>query len=168
MSVTVHAMTVEIFVPMLRNLSAVLDLGVAYAEQKKFNDAVLFNSRLAPDMLPLSRQVQIACDMAKNSTARLAGIDPPRFEDNETDFAQLKQRIAKTIDYVSGFTPEQFAGAEERDIKIPARDRTLEFKGLQFLQRWALANFYFHVTTAYAILRHNGVDLGKRHFLGGN
>jgi hypothetical protein len=168
MSITVHAMTVEIFVPMLRNLSTVLDLGVAYAEQKKFKESVLFNARLAPDMLPLSRQVQIACDMAKNGTARLAGVEPPRFEDDEADFAQLKQRIAKTIDYISGFGPEKFAGAEDRDIKIQARDRTLEFKGLQFLQRWSLANFYFHVTTAYAILRHNGVELGKRHYLGGN
>jgi hypothetical protein len=118
-------------------------------------------------MFPLLRQVQLACDFAKNSTARLAAQEPPRFPDEEQTFEELAARVARTIDYVKSVPAAAFEGAETRDITVPLRDRTLTMKGLPFLQRWALPNFLFHVTTAYGILRHNGVEIGKRDFLGG-
>jgi hypothetical protein len=117
-------------------------------------------------MFALTRQVQLACDFAKNSSARLAGIDPPRIEDTETTLEELRARVTKTLDFLKTVTPAAIDGSETRDIKVPLRTRTLEMQGLPFLQRWALPNFYFHFTTIYAILRHNGVDLGKADFLG--
>jgi uncharacterized protein len=165
MKISMYSMSVETFVPMLKSLSRLLDKGVARAEEKKFDPAVLVSARLAPDMLPLSRQVQIACDAAKGAVARLAGQEPAKFEDNEKTIDELKARIAKTIDYVSGFSAADLEGGEDRDVKIPLRDRTMELKGLPYLQRWALPNFFFHVTTTYAILRHNGVEIGKRDYL---
>ena len=128
---------------------------------------MFLNARLSPDMLPLTRQIQIAGDIAKNSVSRLAAVEPPRFEDTETSIEQLRARLAKTIDYLKSLPPGAFEGAETRDIKVPAGERTLEFKGLAFLETWAIPNVFFHVTTAYAILRHNGVDLGKKDFIGG-
>jgi hypothetical protein len=119
-------------------------------------------------MLPLTRQVQIACDLAKNSVSRLAGQEPPRFEDTETTIEELRARIARTIDFLKSIPAAKLEGSETRDIKVPAGDRTLEFKGLDFLQHWAIPNVLFHVTTAYNILRHNGVDLGKRDFIAGS
>lgn len=166
MKISVEAMTLDVFVPMLRNLSQILAKGAEHAQAKNFDVSVLINARLAPDMLPLSKQIQLASDFAKNSTARLLGQEPPRFEDNEKTLEELQERISKTIAYLEGVRGASFEGAEDRDITIPLRDRKLEMKGLPFLQRWALPNFYFHVTTAYAILRHNGVDIGKRDFLG--
>jgi uncharacterized protein len=166
MKISMHTMSVGIFVPMLGNLAAILDKGVASATQRKFDQAALTSARLAPDMLTLTRQVQLACDFAKNSTARLAGQDPPKFEDNEATFPELKARIAKTLDYLKAIPGSALEGAEDRDITVPLRDRKLEMKGLPFLQSWVLPNFYFHVVTAYDILRHNGVDIGKRDFLG--
>jgi hypothetical protein len=162
----VQALSVDIFTHALTNLSAILEKGVAHATARKFDPTVLVASRLAPDMLPLSRQVQIACDLAKNSAARLAGVEPPRFEDNEKTIEELRARIARTVDYLKSIPAGALEGSEERDIKVPAGERTLEFKGLAFLQRWAIPNVFFHVTTAYNILRHNGVDIGKRDFLG--
>lgn len=141
-------------------------LHAGLAAQKKFDSAVLVSSRLAPDMLPLSKQVQIACDTAKKGAARLAGVDAPAFDDNEKTIEELRTRIARTIDYLKTLPASAFDGAEERDIKVPAGDRTLEFKGLSYLQRWVLPNLFFHVTTAYNILRHNGVEIGKRDYLG--
>jgi hypothetical protein len=167
MKISVHALSIDIFTTALGNLSAILEKGVAHATAKKFDSNVLVASRLAPDMLPLSRQVQIACDLAKNSAARLAGIEPPRFEDTEKTIDELRSRIARTIDYLKSIPAASLEGSEERDIKVPAGERTIEFKGLAFLQRWAIPNVFFHVTTAYNILRHNGVDIGKRDFLGG-
>jgi len=117
-------------------------------------------------MLPLSKQIQIACDIAKNSAARLAGVEPPRFEDNEKTIEELRARIAKTIDYLKGIPAGALEGSEERDVKVPAGERTLEFKGLAFLQRWAIPNVFFHVTTAYNILRHNGWTSENGIFLG--
>ena len=119
-------------------------------------------------MFPLSRQVQIACDQAKQlGRARGAGLEPPRFEDNEKTIEELRARIARTIDYIKGIPSSAFEGAETRDIRIPAGpDKFLDFKGLDFVQRWAIPNVFFHITTAYAILRHNGVEIGKRDFLG--
>jgi uncharacterized protein len=166
MKISVHALSIDIFTHALGNLAAILEKGAASAAARKFDSTVLVNSRLAPDMLPLSRQVQMACDLAKNSAARLAGIEPPRFEDNEKTIDELRARIARTIDYLRGISAAALEGAEDRDIKVPAGERTLQFKGLAFLQRWALPNLFFHVTTAYNILRHNGVDIGKRDFLG--
>lgn len=166
MKISVPAMSVDIFVTALSNLSAILEKGAASAAARKFDSGVLAAARLAPDMLPLARQVQIACDLAKNSVARLAGREPPRFEDTEKTFDELRQRIARTLDFIRSVPAGELEGSEERAIKVPAGERTLEFKGLAFLQRWALPNLFFHVTTAYNILRHNGVDLGKRDFLG--
>ena len=168
MKISMHAMSVGLFVPTLGNLTTILDKGAASAAARKFDTAVLANGRLAPDMLPLTKQVQLASDFAKNSTARLAGIDPPKFADEETTIDELKARIAKTLDYLASVPASALEGSEDRDIVIPLRDRKLEMKGLPFLQRWALPNFYFHVVTAYDILRHNGVDIGKLDYLGRN
>ena len=167
MKISMHALSVEVFANALGNLSWLLEKAARNAEQRKFDPAVLLAARLAPDMLPLTRQVQIACDIAKNSVARLAALEPPRFEDNETSIEQLRARIARTIDFLKGVPASALEGSELRDIKVPAGERTLEFKGLDFLQRWSIPNVFFHVTTAYNILRHNGVDLGKRDFIGG-
>ena len=167
MKVSMHALSADLFANILRNLDWILGKGAAHAAQKKFDPAVLLGARLAPDMLPLTRQVQIACDIAKNSIARLAGQEPPRFEDNESNFEQLHARIARTRDFLQGVPAAALEGSETRDIKVPAGERTLEFKGLDFLERWAIPNVFFHVTTAYNILRHNGVELGKRDFIGG-
>jgi len=165
MKVPMHALSVEVFVNALGNLSWVLEKGASAAAQRKFDPAVLLAARLAPDMLPLTRHVQIAGDIAKNAVARLAGQEPPRFEDNETSIEQLRARLARTIDYLKGVPASAFEGADTRAIKVPAGERTLQFKGLEFLQRWAIPNVFFHFTTAYDILRHNGVELGKRDFL---
>ncbi|HEY2275817.1 MAG TPA: DUF1993 domain-containing protein [Steroidobacteraceae bacterium] len=167
MKISMHAMSVDVFTRALGNLSALLEKGQAHATQRKFEPAVLLASRLAPDMLPLTRQVQLAGDISKNSVARLAAQEPPRFPDTETSFEELHARIARTLDYLKSVPASALEGAETRDIKLPSGDRTLEFKGLDYLQHWAIPNVFFHVTTAYAILRHNGVELGKRDFLGG-
>ncbi len=166
MNITMHTMAVEQCAHFLGNLSNLLDKGAAYAQAKKFEPSVLVNSRLAPDMLPLSRQVQIACDMIKNGTARLAAQDAPRFEDNEQTIDELKARIAKTIAYIKSVPASAFAGSEDRDITIPMRDTPLEMKGLPYLRNFVLPNFYFHVSMTYALLRHNGVEVGKRDFMG--
>jgi hypothetical protein len=165
MKISMHAMSVDVFTHTLGNLSWFLDKAARSAEQRKFDPGILLAARLAPDMLPLTSQVQIAGDIAKGAVARLAGQEPPRFEDNETSIEQLRARIARTIDFLKSVPASALEGAETRDIKLPARERTLEFKGLDFLQRWAIPNVFFHVTTAYDILRHNGVELGKRDFL---
>lgn len=166
MKVSIYALSIEVFTATLTNLSALLEKGTAHATARKFDPGVLVAARLAPDMLPLSRQVQLACDLAKNSAARLAGQEPPRFEDNEKTMEELRARIARTVDYLKSIPAAAVEGSEERDIRVPAGERTLQFKGLAFLQRWAIPNVFFHVTTAYNILRHNGVELGKRDFLG--
>ena len=167
MKVSMHAVSADLLTNILGNLSWLLQKGEANAASRKFDPAVLLSARLAPDMLPLTRQVQIAGDIAKNSLARLAGQEPPRFEDNETTIEQLRARLARTIDYIKSIPASAFEGSETRDIKVPAGERTLEFKGLDFLQTWVIPNVFFHVTTAYNILRHNGVDLGKADFIGG-
>jgi hypothetical protein len=167
MKISMHALSVDIFANTLGNLSFLLEKAAKSAADRKIEPGVLLASRLAPDMLPLTRQVQIACDLAKNSVARLAAQEPPRFEDTETSIDQLRARIARTIDVLKSVPASALEGSETRDIKLPSGERTLEFKGLDFLQRWAIPNVFFHVTTAYNILRHNGVDLGKRDFLDG-
>lgn len=161
-----HAFSVDVFANTLGNLSAILEKAAANATARKFDPAVLLSARLAPDMLPLTRQVQIACDMAKNSTARLAGREPPRFEDTETSIGELRARIARTIDYLQSVPASALEGAETREIVVPSGSRKLKFQGLEFLQRWAIPHVFFHVVTAYAILRHNGVELGKGDYTG--
>jgi hypothetical protein len=160
-----YTMSVETFIPLLRSLSKQLDKAAQHAGSKKFDAAVLVNARLAPDMFPLVKQVQIACDFAKNSSARLTGQEPPRFEDNEQTLDELKARIARTLDYLQGLRANAFDGAETRDVKVTVPNASFEMKGLAFLKDWALPNFYFHLVAAYAILRHNGVEVGKRDFL---
>jgi hypothetical protein len=166
MKISIHTLAVEQVSHTLNQVLTLLDKAAAYAEAKKFDSTVLVNSRLAPDMLPFSKQIQIASDNAKFGVARLAGIDAPKFEDNEKTLDELKARIRKTIDFLKSAPASAFEGAEDRDIKITLPNRTFEMKGLTYLRGWVLPNVFFHVTTAYAILRHNGVDVGKRDFLG--
>jgi hypothetical protein len=161
-----HAMSYDVFKKALIQLLHLLEKAVANAKARNFEPNVFAGLRLAPDMLPFTRQIQLTSDFAKNSMARLAGIDPPKFEDNEATIDELVTRVKKTLDYIGTVSAAQLEGSEDRDIKIPLRDRTLELKGLPFLQNWALPNFFFHYVTAYNLLRHNGVDIGKRDFLG--
>ena len=167
MNISMHAMSHGVFSKALTQLLHVMDKGVANAKARSFDTSVLVNARLAPDMLPFAKQIQLTSDFAKNSMARLAGIDPPKFEDNETTMDELVARVRKTIDYIDTVPAAALESSETRDIKIALRDRTLEMKGLPFLQNWAIPNFFFHAVTAYNLLRHNGVDIGKRDFLGG-
>jgi hypothetical protein len=150
----------------LGNLASILEKGEEYADAKKIEHQVLLNSRLFADMYPLIRQVQIATDMSKGAGARLAAIDIPKYEDNETGFAELQARIAKTITFLDAIKPAQLEGAEAREITISIRKTDLKFSGQDYLLKWVMPNVYFHVTTAYNILRHNGVNLGKQDFLG--
>jgi hypothetical protein len=167
MKISMHAMSHHVFQKALTQLLFVIEKGVANAKARNFDPNIFVSQRLAPDMLPFARQVQLASDFAKNSMARLAGIDPPKFEDNEATIDELVARVRKTLEYIDTVPAAALEGSEDRDIKIPLRDRTLEMKGLPFLQNWALPNFFFHHVTAYNLLRHNGVDIGKRDFLGG-
>jgi hypothetical protein len=165
MSNLMYSMSVPVFVRMLGNLSAILDKGAAYAEAKKIEPGVLLNARLYPDMFPLTFQVRIAGDYAKGAAARLTGNEPPKYEDSETTFAELNARIARTLEYVQSPAPERFQGSDERDVEIKIRGEMRRFKGTHYLAHIVLPNFYFHVTTAYGILRHNGVELGKADFV---
>ncbi len=166
MKISMYALSHDVFHKALTQLQHVMEKGVANAKARNFDPNVFVSLRLAPDMLPFSKQVQLTSDFAKNSMARLAGIDPPKFEENETTLDELLARVKKTIDYLGTVPASALEGSETRDIKIPLRDRTLEMKGLPFLQHWALPNFFFHHVTAYNLLRHNGVDIGKRDYLG--
>jgi len=154
------------FVNMLNNLSALLDKAQAHAEARKIEPAALTAFRLYPDMFPLTRQVQIACDAAKGAVARLAGVDIPKHEDTEQTFADLKARIAKTVEFIRSVPASKVEGSEERAVTLKLRGQDTTFKGADYLLGFAWPNFYFHVTTAYNILRHNGVEIGKRDFLG--
>lgn len=167
MSLSTHTVLTQSVTRHLESLSKILDKAAAHAAAKHFDVAVLLNARLAPDMFALTRQVQIATDMAKAGVARLTGSEMPRFEDNETTLDEVKARIAKTLDYVRSVPASAYEGSEERAITVPTRARgDLHFSGRDYLLTYVLPNFYFHVTTAYAILRHNGVDIGKLDFLG--
>ena len=168
MAISMYTASVPIFVRMLGSLSHCLDKAAASAEARKFDPKVLVESRLAPDMLPLRSQVQIACDGAKFGVARLAGIEAPKFEDTETTLPELKARIARTLEFVQGVPAAKLEGSEARTIAVPRRNsEPLQLSGEDYLRQIALPNFFFHVTTAYALLRHNGVDLGKADYLGG-
>ena len=166
MSLSMYQASVPRIVNMLTNLDYLLDKALVHIESKKWNEAALTQFRLYPDMLPLTRQVQIACDTAKGVVARLAGVEIPAYEDNEVSFADLKQRIAKTIAFINGFSAAQIDGSEDKDIVTKRGDVETRYKGMQFLLNHAMPNVYFHVTTVYAILRHNGVEIGKRDYLG--
>jgi hypothetical protein len=151
---------------MLDNLTALLDKAAAHAEAKKFDPANLLSARLAPDMHPFTRQVQIACDIAKGGAARLSGTEVPSYPDTEASIDELKARIAKTLAFVNGIDAAAFAGSEERSVTLKTPTRELQFSGLDYLRGFVLPNFYFHITTAYALLRHNGVEIGKFDYLG--
>jgi hypothetical protein len=163
---SIYAATIPPLKRALGNLAAILKKGEEYADAKKVDHQVLLNSRLFVDMYPLTRQVQIATDMSKGAGARLAAIEIPKYEDNETSFAELQARIANTITFLDSIKPEQLEGAEVRDITITIRKADIKFSGQDYLLKWVLPNVYFHVTTAYNILRHNGVSLEKQDFLG--
>ena len=165
MAISMYRASAPIFLQHLPALSACLDKGAAYAAAKKIEPSVLLQSRLSLDMFPLVRQVQIASDFAKGPVARLAGVEPPKYEDTETSIDELKTRIAKTVGFIKAFKPSQIDGSEERDITITLGGQPRSFKGEDYLIGFALPNFFFHVTTAYAILRHCGVELGKGDFM---
>ncbi|WP_028081579.1 DUF1993 domain-containing protein [Solimonas soli] len=166
MTISMYQASVPVLVRMLGNLKGLLEKGSAHAEARKFDATVLADSRLFPDMFPLSRQVQIATDMAKGGVARLAGTEPPKFEDHERTLTELIARVDKTIAFLQSFKPEQIDGSESRTITLQMRGGTRNFEGLGYLLHFVLPNFYFHVTTAYNLLRHNGVEIGKPDFLG--
>jgi hypothetical protein len=162
---SMHAVSAPIFVRMLKNLSSILTNAEKQAKAKGYDPAVLLSSRLAPDMFPLTRQIQIATDHAKGCVARLAGKQIEPIEDTEITFADLQARIARVLAMVESYQPEQFEGAEAREITIKIPNMELKFSGLDYVTQWAMPNFYFHCVTAYDILRANGIELGKKDFL---
>jgi len=166
MSLSMYQASAPVFVRMLGNLSAILDKGAAFAEAKKIDPSVLVSARLAPDMFPLARQIQIATDGVKGCVARLAGIEIPSYADTETTIEELKARIAKTIAFVQSVSAVQIDGTEERAITLKIGGKEKSFKGQVYLLNFVLPNLYFHIATAYGILRHNGVEVGKLDFLG--
>jgi hypothetical protein len=166
MTISMFQASVPRLINVLNNLSHILDKAQAHIDTKKIDATALIQFRLFPDMLNFTRQVQIASDTAKGVVARLAGVDIPVYEDNEQSIADLKARIAKTIDFIQGFKPEQIDGTEDKDIIVKRGEKETHYKGMQFLLGHAIPNVYFHTTTAYAILRHNGVEVGKRDYLG--
>ena len=158
--------SVPVFVRALNNLAALLEKAAAHAEARKIDPAVLINTRLYPDMLPLSKQVQIASDSAKGGAARLAGAEPPKYEDNETSFPELIARLRKTVAYLESIKPEQIDGSEDKTVSWKTQTTTRTMQGMPYLLSHVTPNVYFHTTTAYAILRHCGVEIGKQDFLG--
>lgn len=166
MNISMYQASVPRFVNILGNLSNIIDKAQAYIEANKIDDFTLTSFRLFPDMLPMSKQVQIACDTAKGAVARLAGLDIPVFADNEKTLVELKARIAKTVAFIQTVTPGQIDGTEDKAIVLKRGDKETHYKGMQFLLGHAIPNIYFHVTTAYDILRHNGIPIGKRDYLG--
>jgi uncharacterized protein len=166
MTMSIYDLSIPVLTRGLTNLSALLDKAAAHAAAKKFDPAVLAQARLFPDMFPLNRQVQITCDTAKGAAARLAGIEIPKHEDTEVTLDELKQRIAKTLDFVKSVKADQLKGAESKAIEIKFPNRTITFTGLSYLADFVLPNFFFHESMTYALLRANGVDVGKMDFLG--
>ncbi|MBL8699617.1 MAG: DUF1993 domain-containing protein [Alphaproteobacteria bacterium] len=166
MSLSMHQASAPVFVQMLTSLRAILDKAEAHCTAKKIDPAVILGARLFPDMFPLTRQVQLTSDFAKGPMARLAGQEPPKWDDKEASFGELRARIDKTIEFVKSFRPDQIDGAETRDVTIPIGGNPTTFKGQRYLIGFALPNFFFHHTAAYSILRHNGIEIGKRDYLG--
>ncbi len=167
MSLGMYQASAPVFTHYLTSLGGVLDKGAAYAEARKIDPSVLVNARLFPNMFPLSRQVQIASDQAKGCMARLSGTEIPAYPDTESTFPELKARIEKTIAFVKGFRPEQIDGSEEKTVTLKIGGQDVNFTGQKYLLHFVLPNFFFHCTTAYAILRHNGVEIGKPDFMAG-
>lgn len=166
MTLSMYQASIPVFIRGFENLQVILDKALVHAKTKGFDPLVLAQARLAPDMFPLTRQVQIASDVAKACAARLAGIENPSFADEEQTIPELKERIKKTLDFLRSVQPSQIDGSEERTISFKTRTTEYMFKGQPYLLQYAIPNFFFHVTTAYAILRHNGVELGKADFQG--
>jgi uncharacterized protein len=166
MSLSMYQASVPALIQMLNNLSAILDKAEAYANIRKIDPEVLLNYRLAPDMLPFVRQIQIAADLAKGAAARLASVEVPKHDDTEKTFADLKARLAKTVTFVQSLKPSDIDGSEDREITLTLGEHTMSFKGQPYLVHFVMPNFYFHCTTAYDILRHCGVEVGKRDFIG--
>lgn len=166
MSLSMSQASLPVFIRALNNLSAVLAKGKAHIEAKKLDEANFVNYRLFPDMLPFATQVRIACDMVKGAGARLAGIEPPKFEDNEKTFDELLARVEKTLGFLGTLAAAQIDGSEAREISLTSPRGTMKFTGQNYLFQFVLPNLYFHSTTTYNILRHNGVEIGKMDFLG--
>lgn len=166
MSITMYNASVPVFQRMLGNLTVILEKAEAHAAAKKIDPAALLQSRLFPDMFTFTKQVQIACDFAKGATARLGGVDVPKFEDNEASFADLKTRITKTLAFIATVPSSKIEGSEARTINLTLGGKSFTYDGLTYLNHVVMPNFYFHVTTAYALLRHNGVEIGKYDFVG--
>lgn len=166
MSTTLYTASAPLFVRILGNLDGWLEKAQAHADAKKFDSANFLSSRLAPDMLTFTKQVQIACDTAKLCVARIAGVEAPAFEDHESTLAQLRERVGKTVAFIRSVPEDKITGAADRSVTLPRRDAPITLSAQAYLERFALPNFFFHVTTTYALLRHNGVPLGKQDFLG--
>lgn len=166
MSISMYSASVPVFVRMLANATAWLEKAEAHARERKFDPSVYMSARLAPDMLPLPKQIQIACDAAKFCVARLAGVEGPKFDDDESTLEALRARLRKTSDYVQSVPAAQIDGSDAREISVPRRDGSMTMTGEAYLKHFVLPNFFFHLTTTYALLRHNGVELGKMDFLG--
>ena len=166
MSLSMYQASVPVLTRALTNLIAVLEKGAAYAEAKKIDPSVLLNYRLAADMFPLTRQVQIATDMSKGCVARLAGVEIPKYEDTEASFPELIARLRKTIDFINSFNAAQIDGSEDKTVTLQRKDGDVTYKGQPYLLFYVQPHVYFHCTTAYAILRHIGVDIGKKDFIG--
>ena len=166
MNLSMYDASAPCFIKMLNSMDAILEKAQSHALARKIDPAVLLAARLFPDMFTLLRQVQIATDHAKGALSRLAGVEVPRYEDKEQSFEELRARIAKTIAFIESFTPAQINGSEERAIELKIAGHELSFKGMEYLVGFALPNFYFHIVTAYNILRHNGVEIGKRDYMG--
>ena len=167
MSTYMYTTSIPVFKQLLNSLSVILTKAETYATEKKFKPTVLLEARLSPDMFPLSRQVQIATDFARSVSARLAGVEVPAYDDNEQTFAELQTRISKTLSFIESLTPSQFEGSETREIVLrPGTPKEKKMVGHTYLFNYGFPQFLFHVTTAYAILRHNGLEVGKGDFMG--
>jgi hypothetical protein len=168
MKISMHGASVGVFVRILRNMETILGKAETWAADRKIDPSALLQSRLSPDMFPLSRQVQIATDMAKGTAARLAAVEPPRFEDNESTFAELRARVARTIAFLESLKAEQFTDSEDRKVTLklgpPGAQKEIEFVGLDYLLNFGTPNVYFHYSMVYALLRHNGLEIGKRDY----
>lgn len=166
MSLSMYEFSIPVFVRSLNNLSAILDKAAAYAAAREIDESVLVTDRLYPNMFPLSRQIQIACDVVKGAGARLSGVEAPKYADDEATFDELQTRIRNTVAFLESLPAEKINGTESKEVILQAGDTELKFTGSDYLKLWALPNLYFHVTTTYNILRHNGLDIGKMDFLG--
>lgn len=166
MSFSMYAASVPVFTQILNSLAAIVDKAASHANDKNIDPAALLQARLYPDMFPFLRQIQVATDFAKGCSARLAGVEVPRYDDSETSFAELRERIARTVAFINDLPRDAIEASAQRDIVTGSGAKVREFKGQDYLVHYAMAHFYFHATTAYALLRHNGVDVGKKDFIG--